>query len=135
LPEGISGSQDKVSDADLKEKAWKIVQPGLDATKKAAIADFKKFSGTGLTASGLEDVIKAAAEGRVRFLFVAEGAQKWGTYNSDDHTVSVRSGQNPEDTDLIDLAAFLTLSHDGTVYMVGPEEVPGKTTMTAILRF
>lgn len=135
FPECIAGSQDKVADADLREKAWKIVQPGLDAAKMAAIEDFKKFAGTGLTANGFEEVIKAAAEGRVRFLFIAEDAQQWGTYNSDDNTVSMHSGQNPEDTDLVDLAAFLTLSHDGTVYMVRPDEVPGEAAMTAILRF
>jgi hypothetical protein len=135
LAEGITGNQDKVSDASLWEQAKKIVRPYMDIAKNAAMDEFRKTAGAGLTAGKIKDVIKAAAEGRVKFLFIADNAQKWGSYNSTDNSVVVRRIQKPEDLDLIELAAYQTLKHDGTIYVLGAEEVPGNTPLAAVLRY
>jgi hypothetical protein len=135
LPEGITGNQDKVGDAVLWEQARKIVQPYIDAAKNAAAGEYRKSAGSGLTAGGLEEVIKAAAEGRVKFLFITDGAQYWGTFNENDNSVVVDLGQKPENTDLIDLAAYHTLNHAGNVYVMNTEELPNGTPLAAVLRF
>ena len=135
LPEGIIGNPDGVSDANLREQGWAIVRPYFDKTKMDAMAEFNKSAGTGLTAVGSDDVIPAAYHGRVRFLFMAEGAQQWGKYDIETNAATVHNRAEPGDEDLLDLAAYQTLDHAGNIYMMKPEDVPGRGVLSAILRF
>jgi hypothetical protein len=135
LPEGILGNADGVSDDTLREQAWSIVKFYFEQTKKEAAADYLKIAGTGLTAAGISDVVPAAYHGRIRFLFLAENVQQWGSYNTAADSVTVHSSQKPEDEDLMDLAAYQTLSHAGTIYVMKTGEVPGGGPVAATLRF
>jgi hypothetical protein len=124
-----------VSDDTLREQATSIVQPYFDKTRRDAIADFHKSAGTGITATGLVNVVTAAYQGRVRFLFIADGAQQWGTFDANTNTVTVHSQTEPGDDDLMDYTAYQTLKHSGSIYIMKPEEVPGNALISAILRF
>jgi hypothetical protein len=135
LAEGILGNPDGVSDATLREQGWAVVRPYFDNAKRDAVAEFNKSAGTGLTAAGPNDVIPAAYHGRVRFLFLAEQAQQWGNFRAETDTVTVHNQADPGDEDLLDLAAYQTLNHAGTIYVLKPEDVPGKAALSAILRF
>lgn len=135
LPEGILGNPDGVSDETLRDQAWTIVKPYFDTLLREAIADYHKSAGTGLTAAGLADVLPAAATGRVRFLFIADEAQQWGFFKAEDNQVEVHAKAEPGDEDLMDLAEHQTLNHAGTIYVLKPEEVPGGSLISAILRF
>jgi hypothetical protein len=135
LPEGIMGSPDGVSDEVLREQAWTIIRPYLENIQSEAVSDFQKSAGTGLTASDLTDVIPAAYHGRVRFLFLADDVQQWGRYSVDNNTVTIHSREDKENEDLLDLAAFQTLSHSGIIYAMHSEDVPGSPVASAILRF
>jgi hypothetical protein len=135
LQEGILGNPDGVNDDVLREQAWTIVRPYFDGNKRAAVADFKKSAGTGLTASGLVNVLPAAHQGRVRFLFLVEGTIQWGNYQEVDGQVMLHDKAELGDEDLMDLAAFQTLKHDGSVYVLKAEEMPGAEMTLAILRY
>jgi len=135
LPEGIIGNPNGVSDKTLREQAWSIVKPYFERTQREAIADFNKLAGTGLTATGLTDVIPAAYHGRVRFLFITENIQQWGRFNIETDLVMIHKNPQNDDEDLIDLAAFQTLNHAGTIYVTESSQVPGGAPVSAILRF
>jgi hypothetical protein len=135
LSEGIMGNPEGVSDDTLREQAWKIISPYIEKTHQEAAAEYNKVAGTGLTANGLNDVIPAAYQGRVRFLFLEEGAQQWGSYNTETSAVTTHSQPEAADEDLMDLAAYQTLGHAGTVYVMAHEAVPGGAPVSAILRF
>jgi hypothetical protein len=134
LPEGILGNPDGVSDETLREQATAVVQPYFDKARRDAVADFHKSAGTGFTATGLANVVIAALEGRVRFLFIDGLAQQWGKFEKN-NTVAVHGQAEPGDDDLIDFAAYQTLKHGGSIYVMKPEEVPGSALLSAILRF
>jgi hypothetical protein len=135
LPEGVMGNPDGVGDNTIREQAWTIVRPYFSKIQKDAAADFDNLAGTGLTTTGLTDVIPAAYHGRVRFLFIAEGVQQWGRFQPDTNTVTIHPEMQNGDEDLIDLAAFETLNHAGLIYTMNPVEVPGGPPASAILRF
>jgi hypothetical protein len=135
LAEGIKGNPNGVSDDTLREQAWTIVRPYFAKAQRDAIADFHKSAGTGLTATGLINVVTAAYQGRVRFLFIADGVQQWGSFNAETNAVTVHPNPEPADEDLLDFAAYKTLKHSGTVFVTKPEEVPGTAPISAILRF
>jgi hypothetical protein len=135
IREKITGNPEIWNDDVLRQQAWKIVQPYFDKTRLDAIGQFNASAGTGLTATDLKDVITAAHSGRVRFLFAAKGLPAWGTFNSESGQLALHPKPQPGDEDLIDLAAFETLSHAGTVYIMNKEEVPGNSSISAILRY
>jgi hypothetical protein len=135
LAEGIKGNADGVSDDTLREQAWSIVHVSFEKARRDAIADFQKSAGKGLTTTGVSDTVPAAVGGRVRILFVADGAQEWGKFAPDTQTVTTHPKAEIDDDDLVDLAARETLVNSGTIYMMRPEEVPGAAPMVATLRF
>ena len=135
LAEGIKGNADGVSDDTLREQAWSIVHVNFEKTRRDAIADFQKSAGKGQTTTGTPDTVPAAAGGRVRFLFVAEGAQQWGKFAADTQTVTAHAKPEADDIDIVDLAARETLANSGTIYIMKPEEMPGGAPMVATLRF
>jgi len=135
LPEGILGNPDGVSDRTLCSQGGDIVRPYFDKTRRDAVADFHRAVGTGITATGLIEVVTAAFQGRVRFLFIDGAAQQWGTFDSSTNKVIMHSQVEPGDEDLIDFAAYQTLRHAGSVFVMSTEQVPGNTAISATLRF
>jgi len=135
LAEGIKGNADGVSDDTLREQAWSIVRVTFDKARRDAMADFHKSAGKGLTTTGISDTVPAAVGGRVRFLFIADGAQHWGKFAADTNSVTDHLKAEANDSDLVDLAARGTLANSGTIYVMKPEEMPGATPMVATLRF
>lgn len=82
----------------------------------------------------LEDVLEAAAAGRIDTLVVARGARAWGRYGGADRAI-VHSGRRSGDEDLVDRAVWYTLRQGGTYRPVEPDMVPGGGTAAAMLRY
>jgi hypothetical protein len=135
LNEGITGNSDDVSDDALREQGWNIVKPYFDKSRSAAISEFVKTSGLGRTASGELEVLPAACNGRVRFLFVREDAQQWGRFDAASNSVSLLKADEKDSEELIDLAIYNTLKNDGTVYELKTGEMPGNMLVSAVLRY
>jgi hypothetical protein len=135
LHEGIIGNPDSTSEESLCEQGWRIVKPYFDKTRSEAISELNKNIASGRIAYGESEVIPAAFNGRVRFLFVAEDFKKWGTYDVSTNVVNVHSSEDKNDEDLMDLAVFHTLKNEGTVYSLKPEDMQGSNSLLAILRY
>ena len=103
--------------------------------RKDAVAEFQRAAGTGVTATGIKDVLISAHQGRVRFLFITNGAQQWGSFKSEDNSITTHARPEAGDEDLIDLAAYQTLKHAGTIYVMKPEEIQIREPIAAIQRF
>jgi hypothetical protein len=124
LAEGITGNPDVTGDAALREQAWPIVNSYFDKDRLAALAEYRQAAGTGVTVDRKEEVVTASGEGRTRFLFIAEGIQYRGQ-------ITPETGEE----DLIDYAVYQTLKHAGAVYVLKPEDMPGKAGLLALLRY
>jgi hypothetical protein len=135
MSQKITGNVETWNDDVLRQEAWKTVKPYFDKARLEAMAQFDASAGTGLTATEIKEVITSAISGRVKFLFASKGIQKWGSLNKDTGEVSVHPRPQPGDEDLLDLAAFETLAHAGTVYVMNKEEVPGSSQLSALLRY
>jgi hypothetical protein len=131
LEQGIAGSPDRLTDPELHARAWALVQPHFQQAQRKAAALYDQLAGTGRTAKDLAEVVRAASEGRIEVLFVAWGQERWGTFTASTG-VTVHEEAEPGDEDLLNLAAVHTLRHDGTVYVVPPEEVPGGGLLAGI---
>jgi hypothetical protein len=134
LDRGIEGNPDRLTSRELHDRAWAVVAPHLHEASKKAAARYDYLAGTGRTAGGLEEVVRAACGGGVEVLFVALDRECWGLVDLTTDQVEVHGRAEPGDEDLLNLAALHTLSSGGTVYALPREDVPGGDAAAAIVR-
>jgi len=135
LDEAITGNPDELKAEELKNKAWKIVSPLFRQEQQEAAKRYTNLRHTNSTSCELNEIISAAYFGRVDFLFVAKGVQAWGRFDPDNNKVFVHNEKEPEDEDLLDLAAVHTIANSGRVFAVKPMEVPDKGLAAAVFRY
>jgi hypothetical protein len=135
VEDGISGNPEELSSMELHEKAWPIIKPIFSKIEEEAHEKYNEVKEKGLTTNAIDEVVPAALHGRMETLFVAVGEQIWGKFDSDNLTIQVHLEHQPEDVDLLNLAAIQTFLNGGTVYAVDPMDVPDENLVAAIFRY
>ncbi len=135
LEAGIVGSPERTSDRLLYEKAWEIVEPFFLAQRDTALERYTELKGAGRAANAMTELMTAADQGRVDVLLLDDRTELWGTYDPTMAEVEVHAEPEIGDEDLLDKAAFYTLSRGGTVFTVDPGTVPDGGPAAAILRY
>jgi len=136
LAEGaIGGSPERQSGQVLHGRGWEAVAPLFAEAQQGAARRYNQAVGNDLTADTLETILPAAHHGRVEVLFVTVGFQQWGRFDASANEVRLHVEAEPGDEDLLDLAAVQTFLNGGTVYAVGPDELPGGGPLAALLRW
>ena len=135
LEEGIPGNPDDLSPEELHAQAWPLVQPFFMKAQQDAFAQYAQLAGTGKATADVQEAVLAAHHGRVDVLIVPIGAQVWGRFDPITNTVHVHQNLEAGDGDLLDLAVIQTILHGGTVYAVGPEQMPDRAPLAAVFRY
>ena len=137
LDGGVVGSPEGLSAKELHRRAWSLVEPVFLREQEEARARFEQEKGRadGLASNDLKAVLQAAHQGRVAALFVPAGRQIWGVYRQGSGNVHVHPEMQPDDQDLLDLAAVMTYTNGGAVYVVDDDAVPGGGDLAALYRF
>jgi hypothetical protein len=137
LKDSVPGNPDRENLKALHQQASQIVRPIFEENQKKAFEKFQQLDGqkNGLATSDLPTAVKAAKFGQIETLFVPLGIQKWGRYDAQNNHVILESGPDPENEDLLDLAAAETILNSGQVFAVPREQLPGKGDLAAILRY
>lgn len=122
---------------ELHARAWEIVEPGLLSEMERAEKDYRMWAGrdSDRASHDLKTIVSAAYFERVKVLFVAVGAQAWGTFDPEANAIHIDDEPTPENGDLLDFAAIHTLLNSGTVYAVPAAEIPGDGDLAAIFRY
>jgi hypothetical protein len=134
LDETIGGNPDLLPPNAIYAAAWKIVEEKLSKAGSRAFAVYHQHMNSPLTSSNLRETLAAAHRGLIRFLFVASVGERWGQL-APPETVHVHSTPEPGDSDLLNLAAILTLRHGGNVYVVPPNQLPEGADIAAVFRY
>jgi len=138
LEEGIEGSPDRWNAEELHKQAWKIVEPLFARAQQEAMERYKQFAGSknGRALNDLKKIIRAALRGQVETLFVVANLQKWGRFDHESNSIQLHEeAPQPDDEDLLDLAAVQTILNRGTVHVLQAEELPDTSPIAAILRY
>ena len=137
LEEVIEGNPENVSPEELHKNAWKIVEPYFHQSQEKAHTEYKELAGNApdKVSHDLKEIIKAAHFQRIDTLFITANKQQWGQFDSKENTVELHSQPQPEDDDLLNLAALQTFLNGGTVYVTESKEIPEKAVAAAILRY
>ncbi len=135
MEEGIPGNPEGLSPEVLHRQSWSIVKPFFMKTMENAIAQYRRFFGTGLASNDIETIVAAASHGRVGHLFITRGARQWGFCDPERDFVKLLAGQEPGSEDLLDFAAIHTYLAGGAVYLLPPEEMPDYSQVAAVFRY
>jgi hypothetical protein len=114
----VQGSPESLKGGELHKRALEVAHRAFAEPMNKALQQYEKLGGTDRVASKPATILKAAQEGRVASLFIAEGA---------------RDAAN--EGDLLNTAALQTVAHGGDVWVTDPQTVPGRGTAAALLRF
>jgi hypothetical protein len=131
----VSGNPDQLSLTELHRRTWEAVAPAFDRGLASALVHLEERTGSELVSSKLEEIVGAAAFGRVEALFVDRDARAWGTFDASSGTAEAHAEHMPGDDELVDLAAMRTFRSDGEVYLRDRSEMPADSPVTAILRY
>jgi hypothetical protein len=135
LDRGVEGNPDLLKPEELHRQAWRVVEPHFKGREEEAIKRFTTLAGTGRSSHQIEDIVPAAATGRVDTLWVARGVQVWGRFDPQDGSVVEHQAPRVGDQELVDLAAVQTILHGGTVYSRDQAKAPGDGVVAAIFRY
>ena len=134
-PEYVAGNPEIWTLPELHRRAWPIVQEKLDAERDRARAAVEESVGRGRGSHELGEVVRAAQDGRVRFLLVAAGRHVWGQYQPPSATVTVRQDRDWDSEDLINVCVLLTVRCAGRVFELPPADMPRGAAVAAAFRY
>jgi hypothetical protein len=131
VEDGVQGSPESLKGGEMHKRALEIAQEYAKEPMKKALGTYERLGGTERVCSKPEEILKAAAQGRVAFLFLSDGASYNGRF--DDATMQVSNDGFKED--LLNVAALRTIAYGGEVFVTVPGRIPAQGPMAAILRF
>jgi hypothetical protein len=123
-----------VTDEELRDRAWQLLEPAFRETRRRTAEHFGELAGTGKASSDVVEILPAARNGRVEALFLACDADLWGRLDPREK-VEVHKAPEEGDEDLLDAAALFSLRHGGTVYGLDRAEIPGGGDLAAVFRY
>jgi hypothetical protein len=132
LDKAIEGNPDRLSQKELHDRAWAIVEPHFQEALQQAIGLYHQVTRTGRATSDVKQVVPAAYRGEVQTAFVALGKHLWGTLDPGTSAVSLHEHRQPGDEDLLNFTAIHTLRHGNTVYVLRTEDLPAGDFLAAI---
>lgn len=118
----------------LREKAWKIIEPVyLNKTKKV-VDDFLESRSNLMGSEFLTDVAKAAYENRVKMLLIEDDRAIWGKLDYDIDKLVYGDVHNPDYDDILDYISKMVLVAGGEVIVLPKENMPCSTGLAAVFR-
>lgn len=137
VEQGVGIEPEQLDPAELHRRAWPVAQPVFERAEERARETYRHLQGTKpeRVSDRVEEVVRAAAAGRVDGLFVSRDEELWGRFDQESMSVEMHEEQQPGDRDLLDVAAVQTMLHDGWLFVVGREAVPDGGPLAAVLRW
>lgn len=135
VEEQISGNAEHLSAAGLHEKAWPLVCERLEDRSRSVLDQIVHSDPQVPVSRQLQDVVRAASDGRVDTVFVALDRECWGYYDETQRAVTSHEQAEPGDYDLLDRAAADAFLRGGAVHAIAKEHIPGPGTAIARLRY
>lgn len=131
----VPGSPSALTTDELRLRAWPVAESVLAARLEHSLEAYWRASARGKVQDRLEDIVAEARRGRVRRLFLAEGARVWGTV--DPITGSVHRSEHQQgshDDDVLDDVAESVMGHGGEVVTLPLTRMPEGREVLAELR-
>lgn len=134
LPQGVEVNPDQMTSEELRDRAWKAVEPAYAARMAAAAEQFNLAQSQGQGSADLVTVARAAAAGQVARLLVESGRHIEGRLDFETGKIEPAAARVPADYVLDDLAELVE-QKGGEVLVMAPDGMPGTTGLAASFRY
>jgi len=131
---GLNFNPDGLPIDELRQRAWKVVEPQQQARLAAWAEEFAVSHSKGLGSDDLVQVAQAAAQGRVATLMIESGRQVGGRLDRETGAIDAAALGDPNVDDLLDDVGELVEKMGGRVVVVPAEQMPGRTGLAASFR-
>lgn len=135
LDEGINIHPDALTLDELRERAWKVVEPHYLARLAALVEEFGRARSRDLGHDDLASVAKALVAGRVATLLISADHQIPGRIDAATGEIAFDDLAHPEVDDVLDDLGELALKLGGQVVVAPAEQMPTETGVAAIYRY
>jgi hypothetical protein len=135
VEEMIPGDPGSFKPDQLRERAWKVLEPRYLARLARLTDDYRTALARELAAPDPAAIAPAAMDGRVGLLLVDADKTVPGRIDRDARTVRTDKLANPEVDDVLDDLAELVLNTGGEVVVVPHDRMPTDTGAAAIYRY
>lgn len=135
LEEHVSGSPDGLKGGELHSRALEVLAHRREQHIDQILQQYDKAYGGGQASNSIRDIVRAAHQGRVLHLLMAEGAELPGQFDEATYSVKPGSGRGDGGQDLVNVAALFTLLNRGEVHVVPADKLPNSAPMIAVYRY
>jgi hypothetical protein len=132
---GVQGAADGLEGREMHRRALDVLEQRLQHPGNEVPADFDKRVGTGHASTHLQEIVTAAWEGRVSHLFFQSNAQYVGTFDPVRQRVKHTGDPIDAPVDLVEAAAWQTLTHGGIARVLPGSAMPNGVPMCALFRY
>ncbi len=135
LKEALDVHPDAMSIDALRERAWQLIQPQYLERLAGFVDSYGVATGKAQGSDLLDDIAKAAVEGRVATLLIEADRIVPGHIDAATGKVTLGKLDDPGVDDLLDDLGELVLKTGGEVVMVPAERMPTTTGAAGVFRF
>ena len=135
-PQAVEGAPDRLSGRALQSEAYMAIQKNLRDGIAVKLQRLRELEGVGSpkAVSGVEEIIRDVAVGKVSELFVAGDHEEQGRI-SESGVVELLGHPAPDSYDLLDVAAIQAHLAGAEVYVLPEAELPEGRKAVALLRY
>jgi hypothetical protein len=95
LAEGIAGNPDYLSEPELHERAWPLIEAWARRAAAVDVERVRDATDRARVATETSAIVRAAAGGRIDTLLTAAGAELWGTFDPAAQALAVHAAAEP----------------------------------------
>jgi hypothetical protein len=136
LEEGIDGNPDALGNDELRERAWRCMEPVYTQRLELITDRYGAARGANRADDALPQAALAAVVGRVDVLLLERDREVQGSMDPATGVLQIADTIDaPGSGDVLDDLAEAVLRNGGEVIIVPPERMPSRTGLAAIYRY
>ena len=133
--QGLPGNPDRVDPLILHSQAMGLLGRVLASGSDQAAASCRLLAGTQRAAVGPQHTLDACCRRQVDVLLLAKDTQVWGRYDPKTGLLEKHDQRQPDDDELLDLAAHYARQAGAVIHLLPLEQMPDQAPMAATFRF
>jgi Bacterial archaeo-eukaryotic release factor family 3 len=134
VEQAVHGAPNGLKGGEMHARALECLNADHEQKVDDVIARHARQAGE-IAVAGVKDIVRAAWDGRVLDLLVADQAAVPGSFDEAAHEVNAHRRPQNGDEDLINAAAIQAIAHGGRVFVVPRDRMPGKAPLAAVMRY
>lgn len=134
VEEAVHGAPNGLKGGEMHARALQCLEAEREKEVATVLGQHDKQTGE-LARAGLKEIVKAAWDGRVGHLLVAERARAAGNLDEATHEVKAHGQPQDGDEDLINVAVMQTITHGGRVWVLPQTRMPENRPLAAVMRY